>query len=321
MRETKQLSGYALAEEENTKRVSFVALSEGVHNGVFYPSDEIEKSTNDIIGKPIRINHTDNVMETIGKIVDAKWVNENGFKRIECIGEFYSDTSTQREAISLLTKGLITDFSVGVDVDLTMERGVETAKDLKFKEVSLVTEGADEMAKVITLLNSKSPSNRELLDLLTKIANRGENVEKKLEGAVPEVKEEEIKSAGPTQDIAPEVDAQVQKPKAELSLETLSDVLSKINARLGVIEAKLEKSEEEPEEKEKKPEEKEMKNELAEMKKKLELMENEKVKKSKILANEGKTSLRLVETKAGFQSADQNTSPFGQPYGIQRRMR
>ena len=311
--ERMELKGYALAETPDIKKVNFVALSEGVHNGVFYPASEIEKAAKNLVGKPIRIDHTDKVLETIGKVIEAEYVDTNGFRRIECIGEFYNDTETQKEAISLLTKSLITDFSVGVDVDLTMSNGVETAKDLIFKEVSLVTEGADEMAKVITLLNSKINS-KELLDVLTKIANRGEKMEKKLEAEVPEVKEEEIKTAGPTEDIAPAVDAAVEKKDAELSLETLSDVINKLSERLMAIERKLKEDDEEEKPKEKPKEDEELKK----LSKRLEQLENEKVKKSKILAEAG-SHINLTKTNAGYQYADKNKSPFGTEYGIQRK--
>lgn len=122
-------------------RIAGIALSEGVWNGIFYPAEELEKSYKSLKGKPLRIDHSSSSRDIVGKVL--KSVYNPGKKWIE----FEAIVTDQDIAQKLLDK-LIDSVSVGVLIDSEEENGQQVARNLEFKELSLVDDPACKDAKI-----------------------------------------------------------------------------------------------------------------------------------------------------------------------------
>ena len=122
-------------------RIAGVALSEGEWNGIFYPAEELEKAYKSLEGKPLRIDHSSSSRDIVGKVI--KSVYNPGKKWIE----FEAMVTDEDIAQKLLDK-LIDSVSVGVLIDSEEENGHQVARNLEFKELSLVDEPACKDAKI-----------------------------------------------------------------------------------------------------------------------------------------------------------------------------
>jgi hypothetical protein len=140
-----------LAEGSNL-RISGIAISEGVWNGIFYPAEELEKSYLGLGGKPLRIDHSTSTRDIVGKVIKSTWVAPKKWVEFEAI-------VTDGDIIQKLLNNLIDSVSVGVLIDNVEENGVQVARNLEFKELSLVDDPACKDAKINPIENGGNDQN------------------------------------------------------------------------------------------------------------------------------------------------------------------
>ncbi|RLE39462.1 hypothetical protein DRJ17_00750 [Candidatus Woesearchaeota archaeon] len=127
--------------EGTALRITGIAISEGTWNGIFYPAEELKKGHKSLEGKPLRIDHSSSTRDIVGKVIKStynphkKWI------------EFEAIVTDEDIAQKLLDK-LIDSVSVGVLIDNEEEDGRQVARNLEFKELSLVDDPACKDAKV-----------------------------------------------------------------------------------------------------------------------------------------------------------------------------
>jgi hypothetical protein len=132
-----------------------VALKEGVWNGIFYPYDEIKRTIQGLIGKPLFSDHEKSVRSVAGKVTGITTDDVNRLANFEAV---IVDEPTATKVLA----GLVDSVSVGVIVDRMPEDMGMTARNYEFKELSLVIDPACKDAKikeVITPEESKEPEN------------------------------------------------------------------------------------------------------------------------------------------------------------------
>ena len=122
-------------------RISGIAISEGIWNGIFYPAEELEKACGTLEGKPLRIDHSSSSRDIVGKVLSA--VYNQAKKCIE-----FEAIVTDEDIAQKLLDSLIDSVSVGVLIDNEEEDGQQVARNLEFKELSLVDEPACKDAKI-----------------------------------------------------------------------------------------------------------------------------------------------------------------------------
>jgi len=127
-------------------RISGVAISEGEWNGIFYPAKELEKGYKSLEGRPLRIDHSSSSRDIIGKVIKSVYVSEKKWIEFEAI------VSDEDIAQKLLDK-LIDSVSVGVLIDKDEVDGKPVARNLEFKELSLVDDPACKDAKIKPVIN------------------------------------------------------------------------------------------------------------------------------------------------------------------------
>ena len=132
--------------EGTSLRISGVAISEGVWNNVFYPAEELEKAYQTLEGKPLRIDHSSSLRDIVGKVIRSTWNPQNKWIEFEAI------VNDQDIAQKLLDK-LIDSVSVGVLIDDVEENGGHIARNIEFKELSLVDDPACKDAKIKPMEN------------------------------------------------------------------------------------------------------------------------------------------------------------------------
>jgi hypothetical protein len=128
--------------KDGTKlRISGVAISEGEWNGIFYPAKELQKGFKSLEGRPLRIDHSSSSRDIVGKVIKVVYVPEKKWIEFEAI------VSDEDIAQKLLDK-LIDSVSVGVLIDKDEVDGKPVARNLEFKELSLVDDPACKDAKI-----------------------------------------------------------------------------------------------------------------------------------------------------------------------------
>lgn len=137
---------HQVLKEGTSLRISGVAISEGTWNGIFYPADELEKAYSGLEGKPLRIDHSTSTRDIVGKVLKSIWMPDT--KRVE-----FEAIVTDTEIVQKLLDNLIDSVSVGVLIDNTEENGVQVARNLEFKELSLVDDPACKDAKINPIEN------------------------------------------------------------------------------------------------------------------------------------------------------------------------
>ena len=140
-----------LAEGSNL-RISGIAISEGVWNGIFYPADELEKACPGLEGKPLRIDHSASTRDIVGKVLKSTWVADNKWIEFEAI-------VMDADIIQKLLNNLIDSVSVGVLIDNVEENGMQVARNLEFKELSLVDDPACKDAKINPIKDGGNDQN------------------------------------------------------------------------------------------------------------------------------------------------------------------
>jgi hypothetical protein len=133
--------------KEGTKlRISGVAISEGEWNGIFYPAKELEKGYKSLEGRPLRIDHSSSSRDIIGKVIKSVYVPEKKWIEFEAI-------VTDEDIAQKLLDKLIDSVSVGVLIDKDEVDGKPVARNLEFKELSLVDDPACKDAKIKPVKN------------------------------------------------------------------------------------------------------------------------------------------------------------------------
>lgn len=140
-----------LAEGSNL-RISGIAISEGTWNGIFYPAEELEKSYLGLGNKPLRIDHSTSTRDIVGKVIKSTWVVPKKWIEFEAI-------VTDGDIIQKLLNNLIESVSVGVLIDNVEENGVQIARNLEFKELSLVDDPACKDARINPIENGGNDQN------------------------------------------------------------------------------------------------------------------------------------------------------------------
>lgn len=133
--------------KEGTKlRISGIAISEGEWNGIFYPAKELEKGYKSLEGRPLRIDHSSSSRDIIGKVIKSVYVPEKKWIEFEAI-------VTDEDIAQKLLDKLIDSVSVGVLIDKDEVDGKPVARNLVFKELSLVDDPACKDAKIKPVKN------------------------------------------------------------------------------------------------------------------------------------------------------------------------
>ncbi|RJQ15739.1 hypothetical protein C4573_06325 [Candidatus Woesearchaeota archaeon] len=140
-----------LAEGSNL-RISGIAISEGTWNGIFYPAEELEKAYIGLGNKPLRIDHSTSTRDIVGKVIKSTWIVPKKWIEFEAI-------VTDGDIIQKLLNNLIESVSVGVLIDNVEENGVQIARNLEFKELSLVDDPACKDARINPIENGGNDQN------------------------------------------------------------------------------------------------------------------------------------------------------------------
>ncbi len=140
-----------LAEGSNL-RISGIAISEGTWNSIFYPAEELEKAYIGLGNKPLRIDHSTSTRDIVGKVIKSTWIVPKKWIEFEAI-------VTDGDIIQKLLNNLIESVSVGVLIDNVEENGVQIARNLEFKELSLVDEPACKDARINPIENGGNDQN------------------------------------------------------------------------------------------------------------------------------------------------------------------
>lgn len=139
--EIKDIKIKQVLKEKAGLRITGVAISEGVWNGIFYPADELEKGHESLNGRPLKVDHSPSARDIIGKVIKSAYVPEKKWIEFEAI-------VTDEEIIKKLLDKLIDSVSVGVLIDAEEEDGRQIARNLEFKELSLVDDPACKDSKI-----------------------------------------------------------------------------------------------------------------------------------------------------------------------------
>jgi len=124
--------------QPDNSRVYFegVALKPGKWNVYYYPKDEIANSASGLEGVTVRADHSENVRDLLGR-VEKCWMDGELLRYRAWVD--YDEGIKKR-----MRDGVITDNSVGISVTPVMNRDAKQleAHDIKYRELSLVTDGA-----------------------------------------------------------------------------------------------------------------------------------------------------------------------------------
>jgi len=119
---------------------TFVALTEGRYNNVYYRAEDLKASCQTLVGKPITIDHSKSVRDVIGEIKSVTW--NAAKKRIEGIGVI-----RDKEIAEKIDGGLIKGVSVEVMIDYVKTKFGQTAADPEFIALSIVKDPACDVPK------------------------------------------------------------------------------------------------------------------------------------------------------------------------------
>lgn len=133
-----------LAEHDGKKPLIIrgIAMRQGIWNGTYYPAEELKKAHQTLKNKPLRLDHSRAVRDTVGKVLEVSWDEEN--KQI-----LFKAVVFNAEVIQLIKQGLVDSVSVGVYIEPKITEMGETAFNLQFHELSIVTEPAVNVAKFV----------------------------------------------------------------------------------------------------------------------------------------------------------------------------
>jgi len=167
-------------------------------NGDHFLYDELKKSWGSFIGKGIFVDHRSNEAEARrGTIIDAKFIDNNENSYVVCLMEL--DEIAHPQICQMIRSGIHTDVSMGTSVaysecsvcknkaqktseycnHLKFMKGMtfagqeifEINHGLEFIELSLVSKGADEKAKILSIIAKQARINNQDIGELLAFAN------------------------------------------------------------------------------------------------------------------------------------------------------
>ena len=242
-----------------------------------------------MIGKKLRIDHSKSVRDIVGEVDKAEYDEIN--KRI------LAEAVVKDEVIAnKIRQGLIDAVSVGLDCDEETLFDQDRGTNIVFNELSLVTDPADDNARLIEVLNSK-----DYKDVKTKLFELMEAKRMATEATGKPTNEPDTLPPAKKKDEEP-VAATATKPKAELQDEVngLGEVMALLKEILATMqsekEAPEEMQDEEPEKKDEEDKEKEKMPELAKMHEEIKLL---KEQNEKLLQKGSRKTVSTVKGSTG----------------------
>ena len=155
-----RLKGYAISTglasgataEGKVVRVRGVAITEGTHNGKFYPWEELSRDSfvNSFVGKPVVVDHKEGLPFEVGLVKGARKDPEH--KAILVDLEIY-DEARGKQVLYLLEHQRPVGLSVQVWERVSYEDGREVARDLELQHLSLTMDPADKEARIVAPLS------------------------------------------------------------------------------------------------------------------------------------------------------------------------
>lgn len=155
-----RLKGYAVSTglassataEGKAVRLRGIAISEGTHNGKFYPWEELSKDSfvDSFIGKPVVVDHREGLPSEVGLVKAARKDPER--KAILVDLEIY-DEARGKQALYLMEHKRPVGLSVQVWERVSHENGREVARDLELQHLSLTMDPADKEARIVARLS------------------------------------------------------------------------------------------------------------------------------------------------------------------------
>ncbi len=149
------LSKFAATDVEESEccvEFNVVALSETCvpreYGKLCFPAEVLEKRAKELVGKPVLLDHEWKVDKIVGVVADAFYDSEKN----AIVARLRIPKAGNDRLINLikLSPSPIKSVSIGAFVVTQKENGAYVVKDLHFKEISLVLEGADKNAKRLT---------------------------------------------------------------------------------------------------------------------------------------------------------------------------
>lgn len=138
-----------LQESECCVEFDVVALSETCiqreYGKVCFTSEVLREKAKNLIGKPVLLDHEWRVEKVVGVVMDAHYDE----KKKAIVARLRIPKEGHEKLVSLikLSPSPIKNVSVGAIMKSKKENGAFVIKDIEFKELSLVFEGADKNAK------------------------------------------------------------------------------------------------------------------------------------------------------------------------------
>ncbi len=145
----KEKLSYQLVEDDNYIELKVVAISENcvkrIYGDLCFPAEVLEKHAHDLIGKPVLLDHKNEVSAIVGTVVDSYFDPE----RNAIISTLRIIKSGNEKLIELLklNPSPITDVSIGARLKTEEREGKKHVVEIDFVEISFVLEGADPNAK------------------------------------------------------------------------------------------------------------------------------------------------------------------------------
>ena len=274
--------------------VGGIAITEGIHNGVFYGADELKPVAEGLAGKQLRIDHSTSVRDIIGKVTYSGYFENGNQKGIE-----FKAVVTDEDIAKKLKKGLVDAFSVGVTTELVKNGDQIDATKLQWEELSQVCDPADENARLTELYNSK-----QLKTYIKEIMEENSMVKtKKLQDEVMPVAPVE-EPAGPTlEEVIEMVNALAERITA---LETPAEPEAPAPSE-ETMQDEEKKDEDEEEEKPKEEKKEENSKKFLKLEARLEALESKKLQKTRVV----KDSTNKRELKRDSFGGYYMDNPFG----------
>lgn len=175
-----------------------IAISEGTHNGKFYPWDELSKDSfvESFIGKPVVVDHKEGLPSEVGLVKKAR---KDPKRRAILVDLEIYDEARGKQALYLMENDRPVGLSVQVWEKVSHEDGREVARDLELQHLSLTMDPADKEARIVAKLSQcgeikegemSEEAKEEIKDLavddLDKLASEVEDDEVLVVSRVPE---------------------------------------------------------------------------------------------------------------------------------------
>jgi hypothetical protein len=155
---TVELSGPATAKSADVTNVKLpfilkrkLLINEGVHNGIFYPKEELIKAMSQHDGLPIYLDHKDAASTWMGEIHAPEWdESQNGI-----VADLFI---VDQQAARNLSFGAKFGVSATVEVNKLPSQSGPVGKDMGFRSYSLVIDPAVKE----TMLNENQEEEKEM---------------------------------------------------------------------------------------------------------------------------------------------------------------